>query len=151
MSADYTIFAQAAAPAAPAAPAVPAEVKVSAAPAEVKATTEQPAAAANAEEQPQGGFLDGIGGMIPMILIIVVMFYLMYRGQKKEQKRRQDMITSITKGAKVITIGGIHGTIYEVKEESFVITIAANTNIEISKAAIASVEPVTTTIEAAQK
>ena len=90
-------------------------------------------------------------GMLPMILIIVVMFYLMYRGQKKEQKRRQDMITSITKGAKVITIGGIHGTIAEVKEESFVITIAANTNIEISKAAIASLEPTTTTIEATQK
>lgn len=139
MSADYTIFAQAAAPAAPAAPAVPAEVKVSAAPAEVKVTTEQPAAAANAEEQPQGGFLDGIGGMISMILIIVVMFYLMYRGQKKEQKRRQDMITSIKKDDKIVTIGGLHGTISEVRDDSFKVKIAENTEIVIAKSAVGSV------------
>ena len=151
MSASFTLFvadaAQATATttqnAAPAAPAAPAQDAT-------QATTEQPA---NPEATPQEepGFFSGIMGMLPMILIIVVMFYLMYRGQKKEQKRRQDMITSITKGAKVITIGGIHGTIAEVKEESFVITIAANTNIEISKAAIASLEPTTTTIEATQK
>ena len=90
-------------------------------------------------------------GMLPMILIIVVMFYLMYRGQKKEQKRRQEMITAIKKGDKVVTIGGIHGTIFEVKEDIFVITIAPNTNIEIGKAAIGSIVPATTTIEAAQK
>ena len=152
MSASFTLFvadaAQATATptqnAAPAAPAAPAQDAT-------QATTEQPAKPETAAPQEEPGFFSGLMGMLPMILIIVVMFYLMYRGQKKEQKRRQDMITSITKGAKVITIGGIHGTIYEVKEESFVITIAANTNIEISKAAIASVEPATTTIEAAQK
>ena len=147
MSASFTLFVADAAQA----PATTTQ-NVAAAAADVKAqaTTEQPAnPEAAAQEEP--GFFSGLMQFLPMILIIVVMFYLMYRGQKKEQKRRQDMITSITKGAKVITIGGIHGTIYEVKEESFVITIAANTNIEISKAAIASVEPVTTTIEAAQK
>lgn len=168
MSASFTLFVADAAPAAPAAtpqnatPAQPAKQETAApaqpakqetaAPAQdaTQATTEQPA---NPEETQQGapGFFDGLMQFLPLILIIVVMFYLMYRGQKKEQKRRQDMISSVTKGAKVVTIGGIHGTIYEVKEESFVITIATNTNIEISKAAIASVEPATTTIEAAQK
>ena len=161
MSASFTLFVADAAPAAqvttnqntaPAAPAQPAKQET-AAPAQdaTQATTEQPAKPETAAPQEEPGFFSGLMGMLPMILIIVVMFYLMYRGQKKEQKRRQDMISSVTKGAKVVTIGGIHGTIYEVKEESFVITIAANTNIEISKAAIASVEPATTTIEAAQK
>ena len=138
MSASFTLFVADAAPAAPAATPQ-------------NATPAQPAKQETAAPQEEPGFFSGLMGMLPMILIIVVMFYLMYRGQKKEQKRRQDMISSVTKGAKVVTIGGIHGTIYEVKEESFVITIAANTNIEISKAAIASVEPATTTIEAAQK
>ena len=157
MSASFTLFvadaAQATAtPTQNAAPAQPAKQET-AAPAQdaTQATTEQPAKPETAAPQEEPGFFSGLMGMLPMILIIVVMFYLMYRGQKKEQKRRQDMISSVTKGAKVVTIGGIHGTIYEVKEESFVITIAANTNIEISKAAIASVEPATTTIEAAQK
>ena len=148
MSASFTLFVADAAQA----PAT-ATQNVAAAAADVKAqaTTEQPANPETAAPQEEPGFFSGIMGMLPMILIIVVMFYLMYRGQKKEQKRRQDMISSVTKGAKIVTIGGIHGTIAEVKEESFVITIAANTNIEICKAAIASVEPATTTIEAAQK
>ncbi len=149
MSASFTLFvadaAQTPAPAAQNTTPAPADKK------EVLATTEQPPKQDETAPQEEGGFLSGVMGMLPMILIIVVMFYLMYRGQKKEQKRRQDMIASVTKGAKVVTIGGIHGTIFEVKEESFVITIAASTNIEISKAAIASVEPATTTIEAAQK
>ena len=148
MSASFTLFVADAAQA----PAT-ATQNVAAAAADVKAqaTTEQPANPETAAPQEEPGFFSGIMGMLPMILIIVVMFYLMYRGQKKEQKRRQDMISSVTKGAKIVTIGGIHGTIAEVKEESFVITIAANTNIEICKAAIASVEPTTTTIEATQK
>ncbi len=149
MSASFTLFvadaAQAPAPAAQNTTPAPADKK------EVLATTEQPPKQDETAPQEEGGFLSGVMGMLPMILIIVVMFYLMYRGQKKEQKRRQDMIASVTKGAKVVTIGGIHGTIFEVKEECFVITIAASTNIEISKAAIASVEPATTTIEASQK
>ncbi|MBO5958501.1 MAG: preprotein translocase subunit YajC, partial [Lentisphaeria bacterium] len=117
---------------------------------EAVATVEQPAAPA-ADQQQDGGFLAGLGGMLPMILIIVVMFYLMYRGQKKQQKQRQDMITAIKKGDKIVTVGGIYGTVAEVKEELFVITIGANTNIEIAKSAVGSVVPETTTIEAAQK
>lgn len=77
--------------------------------------------------------------MIPMILIIVVMFYLMYRGQKKEQKRRQDMITSIKKDDKIVTIGGLHGTISEVRDDSFKVKIAENTEIVIAKSAVGSV------------
>ena len=147
MSASFTLFVADAAQA----PAITTQ-NVAAAAADVKAqaTTEQPAnPEAAAQEEP--GFFSGVMGMLPMILIIVVMFYLMYRGQKKEQKRRQEMITAIKKGDKVVTIGGIHGTIFEVKEDIFVITIAPNTNIEIGKAAIGSIVPATTTIEAAQK
>lgn len=147
MSASFTLFVADAAQA----PATTTQ-NVAAAAADVKAqaTTEQPANP-EAATQEEPGFFSGIAGMLPMILIIVVMFYLMYRGQKKEQKRRQEMITSIKKGDKVVTVGGIHGTIFEVKEDVFVITIAPNTNIEIGKAAIGSIVPATTTIEASQK
>lgn len=99
------------------------------------ATTAQPGAA----EQPKPGFMDGIGGMLPMILIIVVMFYLMYRGQKKEQKKRADMIQSIKKDDKIVTIGGIHAVVTEIRDDFFKVKIASNTEIEIAKSAIASV------------
>ncbi len=108
---------------------------------ETAATMEVPANNAQAPEtaQPKPGFLESIGPMVPMILIIVVMFYLMYRGQKKEQKRRQDMITSIKKGDNIVTIGGLHAVVSEIKDDSFKVKIAENTEITIAKSAIASV------------
>ena len=78
-------------------------------------------------------------GMLPMILIIAAMFYLMWRGQAKERKKREAMLTSIKSGDKVITIGGIHGTVVEVKNDGFVIKIADNVKIEVTKNAVGSV------------
>lgn len=78
-------------------------------------------------------------GMLPMILIIAAMFYLMWRGQAKERKKREAMLTSIKSGDKVITIGGIHGTVAEVKNDGFVIKIADNVKIEVTKNAVGSV------------
>ncbi len=107
---------------------------------EVTATAAQQAPSAVPGEPAQKpGFLESIGPMVPMILIIVVMFYLMYRGQKKEQKRRQDMITSIKKGDSIVTIGGLHATVSEIRDDSFKVKIAENTEITIAKSAIASV------------
>ncbi len=109
---------------------------------ETAATTTVPAApetAVPAQPQKQPGFLESIGPMVPMILIIVVMFYLMYRSQKKEQKRRQDMITSVKKGDSIVTIGGLHATISEIRDDSFKVKIAENTEIVIAKSAVASV------------
>ena len=103
------------------------------------ATSAAPAAGAPAAQpQPQGG-LSGFMGMLPMILIIAAMFYLMWRGQAKERKKREAMLTSIKSGDKVITIGGIHGTVVEVKNDGFVIKIADNVKIEVTKNAVGSV------------
>ncbi len=78
-------------------------------------------------------------GMLPMILIIGVMFYLMWRSQKKEQKRRQDMIEGIKKGDKIVTMGGIHAQITEIRDDFFKVKIAENTEIEIAKSAVGAV------------
>ena len=91
-----------------------------------------------AQPQPQGG-IGSFMGMLPMILIIAAMFYLMWRGQAKERKKREAMLTSIKSGDKVITIGGIHGTVVEVKNDGFVIKIADNVKIEVTKNAVGSV------------
>lgn len=108
-----------------------------AAPAPAQTATATSAAPA-AQPQPQGG-LSGFMGMLPMILIIAAMFYLMWRGQAKERKKREAMLTSIKSGDKVITIGGIHGTVAEVKNDGFVIKIADNVKIEVTKNAVGSV------------
>ena len=71
-----------------------------------------------------------------MILIFVVMFYFMFRSQKKQAKKRQDMIDTITKGAEVIIAGGIHGTIVAVKDKTFTVEIADKVNVEVTKAGV---------------
>lgn len=81
----------------------------------------------------------GMGGLIsfvPMILIFVVMFYFMFRSQKKQANKRQQMIDKIVKGADVIIAGGIHGTIITVKDKTFIVEIADKVNVEITKAGV---------------
>lgn len=126
---EFFVLAQGA----PAPAAAPAPAKTT------TATSAVPAAdAPAAQPQPQGG-IGSFMGMLPMILIIAAMFYLMWRGQAKERKKREAMLTSIKSGDKVITIGGIHGTVAEVKNDGFVIKIADNVKIEVTKNAVGSV------------
>ena len=125
MNALLTIAQAAAAPAAPAAAPAPAATAPAAAPA---------AEAANAAAQ-QGGF----GSMIPFIIVIAAMFFLMWRGQAKEKKRREEMMNSIMVGTKVLTLGGIYGTVDSVNGDIFKIKIADNVKIEVNRNGIASV------------
>ena len=81
----------------------------------------------------------GLGGLIsfvPMILIFVVMFYFMFRSQKKQAQKRQAMIDTIIKGSEVIIGGGIHGTIIAVKDKTFTIEIADKVRVEVAKAGV---------------
>ena len=63
----------------------------------------------------QQGAFGGIMGMLPMILIFAAMFYLMWRGQAKERKKREEMLSAIKAGDKIVTIGGLCGVVAEVK------------------------------------
>ena len=106
--------------------------------AETAVTTEQQVPEGETQA-PQGGFLGGLGGMLPMIIILVVMFYLMFRSQKKERQRHQDMLTSLKKGDKIVTAGGIHGEIAEIRDDSFVVQVAPGINMTFSRNAISGV------------
>jgi preprotein translocase subunit YajC len=72
-------------------------------------------------------------------LIIVIFYFLLIRPQRKKDKETQSMISSIAKGDKVVTIGGIHGTVVAVREKSFVLKVDDNTRIEFNRSAISSV------------
>jgi len=79
---------------------------------------------------------NGLIGFVPMILIFVVMFYFMFRSQKKQAQKRQRMIDTIVKGSEVIIGGGIHGTIIAVKDKTFTIEIADKVRVEVAKAGV---------------
>ena len=80
-----------------------------------------------------------LGGMLPMIVVFAVIIYLMYRSQKKEQKRRAEMIDSIKAGDQVLLAGGIFGEVVSVKDDQFVVKIADNVRINVVKTAVSTV------------
>lgn len=83
--------------------------------------------------QQQGSSWSGI----LMIILIFVIFWLFFiRPQNKRAKEQQKFRENLQKGDKVVTIGGIHGKVEEVKEHTVVISVDHNTKIEFEKSAI---------------
>ena len=71
-----------------------------------------------------------------LALIFVVMWCFMIRPQRKQQKELQNFRDSLKKGDKVVTIGGIYGTVAEIKEDSVLIEVDSNVKIRVSKQAL---------------
>jgi len=89
-----------------------------------------------APEGQQGG---GIAAFLPFILIMVVIYFLMIRPQSKRQKEKKQMIENLKKGDRIITIGGIHGTIAGLKNNGKVVVLKVdkNFNMTLNKSAVA--------------
>ena len=82
------------------------------------------------------GSTGGAGSLIMFALIFVVMYFFMIRPQVKKQKRENKFRSELKKGDQIITIGGIHGKIIEVKESS-VILENYGVKMKVEKSAIA--------------
>tara|TARA_Y100000813_G_scaffold50214_1_gene35134 strand:+ start:178 stop:501 length:324 start_codon:yes stop_codon:yes gene_type:complete len=84
----------------------------------------------------QGG---GLAAFLPFILIMFIIYFLMIRPQTKRQKEKEKMREEIQKGNKIITMGGIYGSVQGFKEKGrqVVIKVDNNTNITINRTAIA--------------
>jgi preprotein translocase subunit YajC len=78
--------------------------------------------------------------IVPFALIIVIFYFLLIRPQNKKQKETQKMLDALKKGDKVMTIGGVHGTITKVKEKTVIIKVAENVDIEYNRNAISTVD-----------
>ncbi len=88
-------------------------------------------------QQPTGNFF---GGVLPMMIIMfVIIYFLMIRPEQKKQKNRQKMISAISKGDRVVTIGGILGTVGNVKENTVVVKTGEGTIVEVRRGAISEV------------
>lgn len=76
--------------------------------------------------------------LVFLVAIIVVFYFFMIRPQMKKQKLERDFRNTIQKGAKIVTIGGLHGRIVEVNERTFMIEIDSNVKVRIEKSAISA-------------
>jgi preprotein translocase subunit YajC len=74
----------------------------------------------------------GILGFLPFILIFVVIYFLMLRPQMKQQKEHRKLLENLKKGDKVITSGGIHGTIAGFKEKNSIVVLMVDKNMKLS-------------------
>lgn len=74
--------------------------------------------------------------ILMMVLIFVVMWLFMIRPQQKQQKELNKFRQALEKGQKVITAGGIHGKIQEVKDTSVIILVDKDVTLEVDKAMI---------------
>jgi len=77
--------------------------------------------------------------LLPFIVIFGIFYLLLILPAKKKQKKHQEMIENIKPGEKIMTNGGIYGTITSIKDNKFEVKIASNVKIEISKSAVATV------------
>ncbi len=89
-----------------------------------------------AEAAPQGG--NSLMMFLPYILIFAVIWFLMIRPQARKQKDHQRMVAALQKGDRVVTSGGVHGTVTDTREESGTlwIKIADNVRVEIERNSI---------------
>ena len=84
----------------------------------------------------QGGIISMV---LPIALIFVIFYVFIIRPQNKKQKETQKMIDALKKGDKVITIGGIHGVISSVKDQTVIVKVDDDAKIEFTRSAVASV------------
>ena len=87
----------------------------------------------------QGG-LGALGGLLPMLLIIGVFYVLLIRPQQKRQRELQQTISQLKAGDRIVTTGGIIGTITTVRDTSFLIRSADKSILEIARSAVAGID-----------
>ena len=85
-----------------------------------------------------------IGGtFFPLIIVFVLMYFLMIRPEKKRKKKEQEMLAALKRGDRICTIGGIYGTIADIKDDTITLTVGRdNMSMVVTRWAIRSVEDV---------
>jgi preprotein translocase subunit YajC len=90
-----------------------------------------------------GGVWGSLGMFLPLIAVFIIFYFLMIRPEQKKQKAkekaRKEMLASLAKNDKVVTIGGINGTVVNVKDKTVIVKVDENTKLEFNREAISEV------------
>lgn len=103
---------------------------------------------------PEGGGASQSGGLMtfaPLLIMILIFYFLIMRPQSKKQKETKAMLAAVKKGDKVTTIGGIRGTVDNVKDDIVTVRVDGNTKIDFLKSAVSAVVNPSTEVEAKDK
>jgi preprotein translocase subunit YajC len=102
--------------------------------------SDEPLGPTNSNNNNQTDPWSGLLSFLPFILIIVVFWFILFGSQRKEKKKRQQMLAELSKNDRVVTIGGVIGTVVEVRENEVVLKVdeSSNTRMRFSRNAIQS-------------
>lgn len=75
----------------------------------------------------------------PILLMVVIFYFLLWRPQKKQQKERASLLGSLKKGQKIVTIGGIYGEIVELDDEKVKVQVSEKVELTFARTAVANV------------
>ena len=75
----------------------------------------------------------------PLIIIAVLFYFLLIRPQQKKQKEHQKLVADLKTGDKVITSGGMHGMVANIKETTILLKVADNVKVELDRAAVTTI------------
>jgi preprotein translocase subunit YajC len=80
--------------------------------------------------------------IVPLVLIFVVFYFFMIRPQQKKQKDREQVLDSLKRGDKIVTIGGVHGTVagIDTEKKTVLVQVSENVKIKFDRTAIATIE-----------
>ncbi len=98
---------------------------------------------AQAAPQPAPSWYATIDRYAPLLFIGVLFYLILIAPQRKKQKEQQRMINAVAKGDKVVTIGGILGTVTNVSDDAVTVKVdeSTNTKLRFQKSALATIEP----------
>lgn len=100
-------------------------------------TTAETAVPAGAPVQPQGSVL---GSFTPLILIMIAFYFLLFRPQQKREAKRREMINAVKRGDRVVTVGGIIGSVHKIIDEGEIsLEVSENVRMRVLKNAITEV------------
>jgi preprotein translocase subunit YajC len=80
-----------------------------------------------------------LGALLPFIIIFVIFYFLIIMPARKKQKKHQDLVTSLKGGERVITAGGIYGTVTRVMDDRIEVEVDKSTKLQIAKSSISGI------------
>jgi len=83
---------------------------------------------------------DPSGLFFTIVMFVAIFYFLIYRPQQKHRRQRQELMDSLAVGKKIITIGGIHGEVVAMRDDTITLKISENTEIVAQKTAVAIIQ-----------
>ena len=89
---------------------------------------------------PQVSAANPLVQLFPLALIFIIFYFLLIRPQKQKEKEHQKLLSGIEKNDEIVTLGGIHGTVVNVKEKTLTLRIDENVKMEIERSSVAYIK-----------